>query len=162
MTGSTVVPETSRVDEADFRNAMIAGLARAQKRVGAKALAFVMDLSPKALGNLFGGTAKSTDPKRMWEALSACPTALDDVAELYGRRLVSKEAVEAGDFGTLPIACLLERVARAESPDSPGGVAKTHQELFDMEEHIRAVHQLTGEWIARINALRAPPRVVSG
>lgn len=154
----SVVPETTCVNDADFRDAMIAGLARAQLRVGAKSLAFIMDMTTKALGNLFGGVAKSTDPKRLWDALGACPTALDNIADLYGVKLVSKDASEADDFGTLPIASLLARVAEAESPDSPGGTAKTHQELLDMEAQIRAVHALTGAWIEKINALRTPSR----
>ncbi len=154
----SVVPETTSVKDEDFREAMIAGLARAQRRVGAKSLAFVMDMTGKALGNLFGGVAKSTDPKRLWDALAACPTALDDIADLYDRKLVSKGAYEADDFGTLPIASLLARVAEAESPDSPGGTTKTHQELLDMEAQIRAVHALTGDWIEKINALRTPSR----
>lgn len=158
MQPGSVVPETTGVSEERFRNAMIAGLARAQKRVGPKALAYVMDMSAKALGNLFGGVAKSTDPKRLWDARAACPTALDDIADLYGCAIVSKADAAAADLGTLPIASLLAKVAEAESPDSPGGVAKTHQELFDMEEHIRAVHALTGDWIERINSLRAPTR----
>jgi hypothetical protein len=154
MRPDSVVPETSSVNEADFRNAMISGLARAQKRAGSKALAYIMDLTPKALSNLFGGAAKSTDPKRLWDARSACPTALDDIAELYGCAIVTKEAAEAMDLGTLPIANLLHRVAEAESPDSPGGIAKTHNELLDMEAQIRAVHALTGAWIERINGHR--------
>ncbi|WP_254554782.1 hypothetical protein, partial [Salmonella enterica] len=82
-------------------------------------------LSTKALGNIFGGTAKSTDPKRLWDARAACPTALDDIADLYGCAIVSKADASAADLGTLPIASLLAKVAEAESPDSPGGVAKT-------------------------------------
>ncbi len=158
MPSSSVVPETTTVKDADFRNAMIAGLGRAQLRVGEKSLAFIMDVTTKALRNLFGGVAKSTDPKRLWDALVACPTALDDIADLYGRKLVSKDTQEADGFGTLPIASLLARVAEAESPASPGGTAKTHKELLDMEVQIRAVHALTGDWIEKINTLRAPSR----
>lgn len=161
MQHGSVVPETVGVSEDDFRNAMVAGLARAQKRVGAKALAYCMDLTTKALGNLFGGTAKSTDPKRLWDARAACSTALDDIADLYGCAIVSKEAAALLDLGTLPIADLLHRVAVAESPESPGGVAKTHSELLGMEEQIRAVHALTGCWLERIKDFRRP-QVVTG
>lgn len=155
----SVVPETMAVSEADFRNAMIAGLARAQKRVGARALAYIMDLSTKALGNLFGGSAKSTDPKRLWDARAACPTALDDIADLYGCAIVSKADAAVLELGTLPIAELLHRVAQAESPDSPGGTAKTHGELLDMEAQIRAVHALTGCWLEKIRTHRLPRAV---
>lgn len=158
MPSGSVVPETTGVSEDDFRNAMIAGLARAQKAVGAKSLAFIMDLSTKALGNLFGGTAKSTDPKRLWDARKACPTALDDIAELYGCEIVAKDRAGNGCLGTVPLAALLAKVAEAESPTSPGGVGKTHSELLDMEELIRTVHALTGQWIEEINCHRAPAR----
>lgn len=159
MSRGSVVPETFGVNDDDFREAMIAGLARAQKAKGAKALAYCMDLTTKALGNLFGGVAKTTDPKRLWDARAACPTALDDIADLYGCAIVSKEAAALMDLGTLPIADLLHRVATAESPDSPGGVAKTHQELLAMEAQIREVHALTGCWLERIKDYRRPQAV---
>lgn len=159
MNGGNVVPETLPVGEEDFRARMVNGLARAQTRVGAKALAYVMDLTPKQLRNVFAGG--STHPKRLWDALAACPTALDDIADAYGKRLVSKdEAVVIAD-GTLPLAALLAMVAAAESPNSPGGTGKTHQELLAMEEAIRSVHAITGEWITKINDIRAPRVVAS-
>lgn len=154
MRHDSVFPRSSPVAEEDFRTAMVAGLARAQKRVGAKALAYIMDLTPKGLRNIFGGIAHRPDPKRLWDALGACPTALDDIADLYDRRIVSKDAGVIEDHATVPIATLLRLVAEAESPASPGGSAKTHQELLGMEDAVRAVHHITGNWIAEINRLR--------
>jgi len=162
MKDGSVVPETMPVSEVEFHGHMVAGLARAQQRVGPKGLAFVMDLSPKQLGNVMAGA--STSPKRLWDALAACPTALDDVAAAYGRRLVPKDAVCDSDRGTQPIAALLAQVALAESHDSPGGASKTHAELLDMEADIRAVRLLLDGWIAEIDRIRAPSslRAVSG
>ena len=119
-----------------------------------KGLAFIMDVTTKQLGNIFGGAAPH--PKRLWDARCACPTALDDVADLYGCRIMPKDAVTTAELGTVPIAALLAKVAEAESPESPGGTAKTHRELLDMEEHIRAVHALTAAWIEQINDIRRP------
>lgn len=159
-TQGSVVPETRGVTEDQFHGAMVAGLGRAERRVGRAALAFVMDLkSIKALTNIFGGTAPH--PKRLWDARSADPTVLDDIADLYGCRIVAQDHFTNAELGTLPIAALLAKVAEAESPDSPGGTAKTHRELLDMEDHVRAVHALTGGWIEQINAIRQP-RVVTG
>jgi len=151
------VPETSPVNEDEFRDAMIAGLARAQRSVGARALAYIMDVTTKQLGNIFAGS--STNAKRLWDALAADPTALDDIASAYGRKIVAADSVTDAEIGTLPIAALLAKVAEAESPDSPGGVAKTHKELLAMEADIRAVHHLTGNWIERISSIRAPRAV---
>lgn len=153
-----VVPEPSNVGEDDFHDAMVAGLARGQRRVGQKALAFVMDMTTKQLRNILAWA--SPHPKRMWDALSADPTALDDVADLYGRKLVAKDLDASAGLGTLPLATLLAKVAEAESPNSPGGTAKTHGELLGMEPEIRAVHALTADWIERINATRSPVRAV--
>lgn len=159
MIVGSVVPETMSVSEVEFHAHMVAGLARAQQRAGAKGLAFVMDLTKKQLGNILAGGM--TSPKRLWDALAACPTALDDIAGAYGRRLVPKDAICDSDRGTQPIAALLAQVALAESPDSPGGAAKTHAELLEMEPDIRAVRRLLDGWIEEIDRIRAP-RVVSG
>jgi hypothetical protein len=153
-----VVPETSSVTEDQFHGAMVAGLGRAERSAGAKALAYVMDVTTKQLGNIFKGSTPNA--KRLWDARKANPTVLDDIADLYGCKIVSKALDDAAnDIGTLPIATLLARVAAAEAPDSPGGVKKTHTELLDMEAEIRAVHALTADWIERINATRADARV---
>lgn len=159
MTGGSVVPETIAVEEEDFRARMINGLARAQTRVGAKALAYVMDLTTKQLRNLFAGG--TTHPKRLWDVLAVEPTVLDDIAAAYGKRLVSNEEATAGMMGTVPVAALLAKLARAECPTSPGGTAKVYSELLDMEADVRAVHALTGDLIAQINDIRGVPRVVA-
>jgi hypothetical protein len=88
-----VVPETIGIREDQFHGAMVAGLGRAERRVGEKALAFIMDVTRKQLKNIFGGSAPH--PKRLWDALSADPSALDDIAVLYGKRIVDKEATDA-------------------------------------------------------------------
>lgn len=159
MTGGNVVPETTTIGEEDFRAKMVNGLARAQTRVGAKALAYVMDLTTKQLRNLFAGG--TTHPKRLWDALAVDPTVLDDIAEAYGKRLVSKEEAAGAVMGTVPVAALLAKLARAECPTSPGGTAKVYSELLDMEADVRAVHALTGDLIAQINDIRGVPRVVA-
>jgi len=162
MTGprGSFVPEMSRVTEDQFHGALAAGLGRAEQRVGSKALAYLMDVTTKQLGNIFAGSG--TNPKRLWDARQADPTVLDDVASLYGCKIVSKaEDDAANDVGTLPIATLLARVAAAEAPESPGGTKKTHTELLDMEAEIRAVHALTADWIERINATRGESRIGS-
>jgi len=146
--------------EAEFRASMLSGLSRCAKTpAGKRALAAEMDLSSKGLDNILLKGAMP-GPKRLWDARRACATVLDDIADLYGCRIVSKTDDDvADDVGTLPIATLLAHVAAAESPASPGGTTKTHTELLAMEEEIRAVNALTTEWIERINATRGAPRL---
>ena len=101
MTAGSVVPETSRVTDDQFHGAMVAGLGRAERKAGRKGLAFIMDVTTKQLGNIFGGAAPH--PKRLWDARCACPTALDDVADLCSQMAIINEGriVLAGAPGQL-------------------------------------------------------------
>ncbi len=161
MTDSTVVPEKQDVTEAEFKAAVLTGLARCTNTPAKlRATAAAMDLSTKQVGNILNGA--SPGHKRMWDARAACPHVLDDVAALYGCEIVVKpDDASVGASGTVPMAGLLAQVAAAEAPDSDGGAAMTHKELLGMEADIRRVHALTAQWIKQITDLRAP-RVVTG
>jgi hypothetical protein len=144
-----VVPETTDVSEAQFMAAMVAGLARAEKNVGTKALAFTMDVTVKQLGNILAGAA--THPKRLWDALAADDTAMADIADLYGKRLVAKEAVCDVDDASVLITRLLLWLHEAQHPNSPGGRNIVHTELLPAEFMIRQLHQATGNWLGQIS-----------
>jgi hypothetical protein len=154
---SSVVPENRDVNEAQFRAAMLSGLARCSNTTATKrSLAGAMDLSSKGLENIQLRGAMP-GPKRLWDATTACPHALDDVARLYGFELVrSMESAGNAEHGTLPIATLLAQIAEAEAPASDGGTVKTHKELIAMEQNILRVHALTGQWLKEIADHRAP------
>ncbi len=161
MRDGSVVPEPREVTEPEFRAAMLRGLARcAHTPAGKRKLAAAMDLGSKGLDNILLKGAMP-GPKRLWDAMHACPTALDDIAAEYGFELVRRTVDHAESAGTVPIAALLAQVAAAEAPTSAGGTAKTHQELLAMEADIRRVHALTASWVEEITDLRSP-RVVKG
>lgn len=150
-----VLPKKQDIPEADFHRAKLAGLERAEKAVGGeKVLADVMRLTRRQLGNIKRGG--STHPQRIWDALAADRTALDDIAALYDVQVVARNAEALDKPATLSLAQLLTEIAKAESPDSDGGTRKTHRELIGMETLIREVHALTAGWIEQINAHRAP------
>jgi hypothetical protein len=153
MTG-TVVPEMKDVTEHDFRAAMLAGLARCEKKSSDKALAFVMDITTKQLTNIQDKGA-TPSAKRLWDAHGAYGTGLEDIAALYGLRLVSKEAVCDVDDASVLIARLLLWLHECQHPESPGGRSVVHTELLPAEFMIRQLHQATGDWLAEIASLRA-------
>lgn len=154
MTGS-VVHENEPPTEAEFRAAMLRGLARCgHSTAGRRKLAAEMDLSSKGLENILLRDAMP-GPKRLFDATRACPSALDDIAQLYGFELVAIDTTPVEEAGTVPLATLLAKVAEAESPHSEGGTAKTHRELLAMEADIRKVHALTAQWIHEITELRS-------
>lgn len=151
---SNVVPAKSDVAETDFLNAMVTGLARAQSRVGSqKALAYVMDLSPKQVGNIMAGG--STDPKRLWDVRAVEPTVLDDIADLYGVRIVPKGAVCSTDTKLSVATCALLKKAIDAELDG----IEDHQELLDMEAELRTARTLIDARLERIAEIRKPREV---
>lgn len=151
---SNVVPAKPIVTEADFHNAMVTGLSRAQAALGSqKALAFVMDLSPKQVGNIMAGG--STDPKRLWDVREVEPSALDDIADLYGVRIVPKGAVCSTDTKLSVATCALLKKAIDAELDG----IEDHQELLDMEAELRTARILIDARLERIAELRKPREV---
>lgn len=148
---SIVVPPVREVTEIEFQNAVVSGLARAQAELGSqKRLAVVMELSTKQVGNIMAGA--STDPKRLWDVRAACPSALDDIADLYGARIVPKDAICSTDERLSVAGCALLRKAIDAELD---GIV-THQELLGMEEELRAMRALIDAKLEQVSNLRKP------
>lgn len=147
----SVLPPVSSVSELEFHNAMVAGLARAQVSLGSpKALAYVMDLSKKQVGNIMAGA--STDPKRLWDVMAAADGSLDEIAELYGKRIVPKDAVCTTDAKLSVATCALLKKAIDAELDG----IEDHRELLDMEHELRAMRAMIDARLEKITALRAP------
>lgn len=153
---SNVVPVKSDVSEQDFQNSVVTGLGRAQAAFGSqKALAFVMDLSTKQVSNIFAGAG--TDAKRLWDVHAVEGSALSDVADLYGYRIVSKDAVCSTDQHLSVATCALLKKAIDAELD---GVV-THQELLAMEHELRDIQSHVDSALAKIAELRSPRGVAA-
>lgn len=151
----TVVPIVSDITDAEFHALMVLGLNRAEQHLGTRrALAMVLDLSTKQTGNLFKGA--STDPKRLFDVLLACPTALDDIADRYGFRIVPKDAVCSTD--ARPSSALVDLLAKVIAAD---GTPRDHRALLGMEPEIRAVSTILTGWLDDIAQLRRPTAVAA-
>jgi hypothetical protein len=149
---SNVVPPKTVVSEADFQTAVTLGLARAQSKLGSqKALAYVMDLSTKQVGNVMA--SGETAAKRLWDVHAAEGSALSDIADLYGVRIVPKDAVCNTDDKPLSVStcALLKKAIDAELD----GVV-THQELLGMETELREMRAMIDARLETVAALRAP------
>lgn len=155
MIPRTVVPVRPSVTEEQFHSSMIAGLNRAEMALGTrKALAYVMDLDPKSVKNIFAGG--STDAKRLWDAQAVEPSVLDDIADLYGMKIVAKDAVCSTDRNLSVVTCAL--LKKAIDAEMDGEV--DHTELLGMEAELREMKALISVRLEQIKALRAP-RVVA-
>lgn len=152
---SSVVPETNVVTEDQFHGAMVEGLGRAIKNNSERALAYVMGLTTtKQLGNIMRGSA--THPKRLWDALAAEPSVLDNIATLYGKKLVDQDAIcDTNNLGML-LAQLHIWLERARHPDSPGGPAIVHSEKLDGEALLRDAYGEIGRFLEECATIRRP------
>ncbi len=154
---SNVVPEMSGVTEDQFHGAMVAGLGRAETKVGSKALAFVMDVTTKQLRNIFGGSAPH--PKRLWDARKVCPSALDDIADLYDCKIVSKaSACDVDDLKVL-IATVNLKLTEYAHPESAAGEKTAHSEFLDGEDLMRELNEATARWLETCRSIRRPRSV---
>lgn len=153
MDKGSVLPAVHDVTEAEFQAAMMLGLSRAERALGGqRALAAVMDLSTKQVGNIINGRS-STDPKRLFDVHQASPGALDDLADLYGFRVVPKDAVCTTDKGksSITVVGLLTKLMEAEADGTID-----HTELLGMEDELRAVRAIVDRKLAAIADLRRP------
>nr|WP_157034308.1 hypothetical protein [Sphingomonas sp. Y57] len=149
-----VVPEMSTVTEDEFHGALAAGLGRAERKVGAKALAYIMDCTTKQLRNIFGGSVPH--PKRLFDAHLAVPEAgmFDDIGELYGCKVVAKDAADNLSDLTLTLARALVMIREVQHPSSPGGEQVVHSEYLAGEELMREIHNASGAWLDRCSVIR--------
>lgn len=144
---SIVAPQMADVNDIQFRAAMLAGIGRAESIHGARDVRYVMDLETKQFDNIKRKGA-TPHPKRLWDILALEPTALDDIARLYGKRLVSSEAGFDVDDAGIALTKLLLWFREGEK----GGL--NHNHLLQGEFLIRQLHQVTGDWIEEISRLR--------
>lgn len=155
MTNAHVLPPVLDISEEQFRAVMILGLSRVEKTLGGRRqLAAAMDLSTKQVGNIM--RAGSTDPKRLfdiWESGS-----LDDIADLYGFRVVPKGAVCSSDVGrsSLTVLGLLQKLMEAEADGKID-----HSEKLGMEPDLRAVRSFIDRMLEDIADLRRPRGVAA-
>jgi hypothetical protein len=130
-------------------------MGRAMRRLGGqKGLAYTMDRTPKQIGNIMAGTSGAFESaKPLFDAHSVEGTILDDVADLYGLRIVPKDSVCSHDASPLSVVTcgLLKKAIDAELDGT-----ETHAELLDMENELRAVQRAVDQRLARIADLRKP------
>lgn len=78
---------------------------------------------------------------------------LDPYAALYGARNVPLEAEDADALPSLTGA--VHRLARAQSPSGPGGVAVLHSELLEMLPELREAQKAISALIVRAERIAA-------
>lgn len=157
MLHRTVVGEKRPLSKPRLHALLMEGWSRAIVKLGKGAFADKIGVSAPALDKQLTGSMPGFDV--IDAALDVCPTVLDEYLREKGLRLVDQEAVCDTDDASLLIARLLVKLQEAEHPDSPGGRAVIHTELFDMEALIRQLHGQTGNWINQIETLRRPRSV---
>lgn len=132
--------------EEEFYRRLRSALQRAQTLTSTRRLIYLLDLSKSALGKIFTGS--KTNAKVPWDATLADPTALDEIAALYGLAIVPAEPEV--DFADLRILLAKVQLALAETPDP------THQDYLKHEALFRELRSASTNWIERCRAHRRP------
>lgn len=130
--------------EDEFYRLLREALQRAQAKTSTRELIYLLDLSKTALGKVFTGS--KTNAKVPWDALLADPTALQDIAALYGVTIAPAEPTV--DFGPLSVLLAQAALVVAQTPDPK------HQDYLKHEALMRELHAATGAWIERCRAVR--------
>lgn len=151
---TTVVGETKPLTKGELHAKLMIGWARAIATCGGKAaFAERMEMTSEGLRKQLNGGFPGLDT--IDRAFDIEPTVLDDWLQAKGKRVVDEHAVCDTDDASVLIARLMLWLQEAQHPDSPGGRSIVHTELIGAEQLIRRLHGATGNWLARISALRA-------
>lgn len=132
MTEKNVFPKIV-LDEERVRDLIGHGLSRiclAKGKGGKEQLAAHLGVHVDTVKNAIGGDHTPKLP-HVFNALSFDPTALDELLQEFGVRLVPLDHREA-ENATLPILAAVHKIAEAEAD----GIVD-HQELLEMEPELR-------------------------
>lgn len=128
---SPVVPKSPPKTEADFHDLVVAGLARVAVKIGRGTLADKMGRTTRALDKVFGGS--TPEAKALWDATTADPTVLDEIAAAYGFVLIPMQDESAGDLTTAAGLCH----AAAELIQSYEDGVRDHRETMKVADMLR-------------------------
>jgi hypothetical protein len=147
VTRNPVVHHGSLPTEQQFHSAFINGLRTMRRKFHTdKAFAKALGLTTKGVSKIYAGGL--TCPKRMWDALSLDENFLDEIAALYGRKVVP---AEHGDGRAAPtIVALLHEVIEAEADGK-----LTNGELLAMDDELAAAEKVIGGLRASVRKVKA-------
>lgn len=137
---NTVVHKCTVPGEQQYRDALVAGLARISAKHGRGTVADASQRTTRALDKLFSGGSHDTTGKGLLDFLAADPTALDEVLRLYGMKVVPLIAEAANDLHTISTLSLLAGQFAAAIEDG----RRDHRETCQLADAIRPLMQALG------------------
>jgi hypothetical protein len=152
-TSAPVVPPA----KSQVQNALAVGIARAVAKVGGAGT--LADRIGTSVATITRTTAATHLPElhTAFAATMADPTALDEVADLYGVRVVPAGSVCTSDTLRLS-ATLCTLLSKAIDAEMDGRV--DHVELLGMERELRDARAMIDRKLARIGEIRGLRAVV--
>lgn len=149
---NTVVPQIAPVDEEKFRHAFKRLLHRLAAAHGDARLALALGVSERQLRNIFAGSIPGVHG--VWNLLALDPTALDEIADLYGMRVTPARAEPGKDFDT--IARLANCAGQYVSVMADG--IRDHRETLELAESARPLISRLSAIVAEADHIRGAPR----
>lgn len=115
-------------------------------------VADALGISSVALGKQVSGSMP--DFETIMDVFDHAPSLFDGIMRLKKKKIVDAENTsEIGD-AIIMIARLLEWLARAQHPNSPGQERIVPVEIAQAEDVIRELHTATGTWLDQLNSHR--------
>lgn len=147
MTRNPVVHQSSSPTEQQFHHAFTERLRLMRRKFDTeKAFAKALGLTTKGLSKIYNGGL--TSPKRMFDALFQDENILDDVAALYGKKIVPSDS---GDGRAAPtIVALLHEVIEAEADGE-----MSDAELLAMDDELAAAEKIIGGLRSSVRKVKA-------
>lgn len=135
----------------DVGNALRVGMSRAAATVGGTGT--LADRIGASVGTVNNALTGKTLPEfhTGWNLLAADKTALDEVAALYNKRLVRREAI-CSDDGRSAAPAIVSALAKLIQAEADGEL--NHGEMLDMEPELRTARREIDVLLARIEAIR--------
>lgn len=151
-TRATIVRKCSKLSKSHLHDLLMARVSCLVAEHGKGALADELEISTVALDKQLAGSMPGFET--IIDLFDIDPTLFDGIMRLKGKKIVDAEInSEIGD-AILMIARLLEWLARAQHPNSPGRERIVPQEIAEAESIIRELHTATGNWLDQLNSHR--------
>jgi len=130
-----------------------AGWARIVRTKGKGSFADRLGTTERTVENALAGKTLP-EAHTIFNSLAADKTALDELFEEYGVRLVDKDAVCDTDNLGMLLAQLHVWLEKARHPDSPGGAKIVHTEMLEGEMLLRSTYTEIGRFLEECASLR--------
>jgi hypothetical protein len=151
-TRATIVRKCEKISKSHLHDLLMVHWSGLIAEHSKSAFAEYLDVSTTAIDKQLAGSMP--DFATIMDAFDIDPTMFDGIMRLKGKKVVDAESNTEVADAILLIARLLDWLARAQHPNSPGGPRIVPIEIAQAEDVLRELHTVTGSWLDQLNGYR--------